>query len=282
MTEKISIYIPVYNGARTIAKSINSIFDQSKKFDEVVIVNDCSTDQTLEILKTYSDIKIINNSKNEGLAKSRNIAIKNCKNKLVANIDADIVLDKYWLENILEHLLKNNMIMCGGRTIETNLANIYNKWRSERYPLNWGLTDITNPPFLFGSNSIQDKNLWVNLRGYNENFTSAGDDVDYSRRINQLHNKKISYVSSALSYHLQNDSLESLINRVWRYHSFGYKDVNPSFYRLLKLFIKQLKIFFQRFLKDFLRFNFFFIFINFFILLGFFYFETKRLLIKNS
>ena len=282
MTEKISIYIPVYNGARTIAKSINSIFDQSKKFDEVVIVNDCSTDQTLEILKTYSDIKIINNSKNEGLAKSRNIAIKNCKNKLIANIDADIILDKSWLANILEHLLKNNMTMCGGRTVETNLANIYNKWRSKRYPLNWGLNDIINPPFLFGSNSIQYKNLWEDLKGYNENFTSAGDDIDYSKRINQLLGKKISYVCSALSYHHQEDSLKSLANRVWRYHSFGYKDPNPSFYRLLKLFIKQFKIFFQRFVKDFLCFNFFFIFINFFVLFSFFYFESKRLLTKKS
>ena len=37
---------------------------------------------------------------------TRNIAIKNCKNKLIANIDADIILDKSWLANILEHLLK--------------------------------------------------------------------------------------------------------------------------------------------------------------------------------
>ena len=78
---KISIYIPVFNGEKTIKQSIKSIKSQTIKFDEIIVVNDCSTDKTLEILRSIKKIRIINNKKNLGLAASRNIAFKNCKNK---------------------------------------------------------------------------------------------------------------------------------------------------------------------------------------------------------
>tara|TARA_B100000767_G_scaffold128081_1_gene121940 strand:+ start:3699 stop:4544 length:846 start_codon:yes stop_codon:yes gene_type:complete len=280
MPKKISIYIPVYNGEKTISAAIESITKQSKKFDEIIIVNDCSTDQTLEILKTFQNIKIINNSKNEGLAKSRNIAIANCNSEIVANIDADIVLDKFWLENILKYFLINNIVMCGGNTQDQNLKNIYNKWRSEHYPLNWGTKDIKNPPFLFGSNSIQYKSLWQELNGYDEEFRSAGDDVNYSKKISQK-DKITFYVESALCYHLQNDNLFTLADRIWRYHSFGYKDTKPSFFRFLKLSIKQIKFFFTRFFTNILKLKLLYVYIDFFVFISFLYFEIKNIFSKK-
>ena len=217
--KKISIYIPAYNGERTIASALESITKQTKKFDEIIVVNDCSTDKTLKILNSFQNIKIINNSRNEGLPKTRNIAINSCNNEIIANIDQDIILDKFWLEKILKYLTMDNVVMCGGNTQDKILANIYNKWRSERYPLNWGLENIKNPAFLFGSNSIQYKSLWKELNGYSEEFRLAGDDVNYGRKISQK-DKVSFYVSSALCYHLQNDTLFSLADRIWRYHSF--------------------------------------------------------------
>ena len=284
MLEKISIYIPAYNGERTIGAALESIANQSKKFDEIIVVNDCSTDKTLKILNSFQDIKIINNSKNEGLPKTRNIAIKSCNNEIIANIDQDIILDKFWLENILEYISMDNVVMCGGNTQDKILTNIYNKWRSERYPLNWGLDSIKNPPFLFGSNSIQYKSLWQEVDGYSEEFGSksqGGDDVIYSKKISQKNNKACFYVSSALCYHLQNDDLFSLADRIWRYHSFGYKDTKPSFPRFLKLSIKQTKIFFIRFFKDILKLNLLYIYIDFFVFISFLFYEIKNVFSKK-
>lgn len=282
--EKISIYIPAYNGERTIGAALESIANQSKKFDEIIVVNDCSTDKTLKILNSFQNIKIINNSKNEGLPKTRNIAIKSCNNEIIANIDQDIILDKFWLENILEYISMDNVVMCGGNTQDKILTNIYNKWRSERYPLNWGLDSIKNPPFLFGSNSIQYKSLWQEVDGYSEEFGSksqGGDDVIYSKKISQKNNKACFYVSSALCYHLQNDDLFSLADRIWRYHSFGYKDTKPSFPRFLKLSIKQTKIFFIRFFKDILKLNLLYIYIDFFVFISFLFYEIKNVFSKK-
>jgi cellulose synthase/poly-beta-1,6-N-acetylglucosamine synthase-like glycosyltransferase len=174
----------------------------------------------------------------------------------------------------------DNVVMCGGNTQDKILANIYNKWRSERYPPNWGLENIKNPAFLFGSNSIQYKSLWKELNGYNEEFRSAGDDVNYGRKISQK-DKVSFYVSSALCYHLQNDTLFSLADRIWRYHSFGYKNTKPSFFRFLKLSIKQIKIFSIRLFKNIFKLNFLYVCIDFYVFISFLYFEIKNIFSKK-
>ena len=76
MSEKISIYIPAYNAENTIEQTIDSILQQTINVDEIIVVNDNSTDCTEEIVKKFSKIKILNNKKNMGLGFNRNLAIK--------------------------------------------------------------------------------------------------------------------------------------------------------------------------------------------------------------
>ena len=81
----ISIYVPVYNGEKTIEKCVNSILNQTLKPKNILIINDCSNDSTLEILKGYGDkIKIYNNTKNKGVSFCRNLAIN--KSLLIMNL----------------------------------------------------------------------------------------------------------------------------------------------------------------------------------------------------
>ena len=51
----ISIYVPVYNGEKTLERCINSVLEQSIKPSNILILNDCSNDNTIEILKNYGD-----------------------------------------------------------------------------------------------------------------------------------------------------------------------------------------------------------------------------------
>lgn len=78
----ISIVLPVYNGERYLSESINSILSQTYDNFELIIVNDCSTDSSLEIVKTFekkdSRIKIVNNEVNQKLPKSLNIGFSHC------------------------------------------------------------------------------------------------------------------------------------------------------------------------------------------------------------
>ena len=200
---------------------------------------------------------------------------------MVANVDADIMLDKNWLSKTLEVLKSGEIVFCGGNTKEKYLDNIFNKWRNDYYNLSWGEVDIVNPPFIYGSNSIQHKSLWKEVDGYNENLKTAGDDVDYSYRVNKLKKYKTFYKSSAISYHLQNDNLNTLANRVWRYHISGYKIHKISFLRSLKLIVKQFKFFYKRTFKNILSLKFSYILINFYIL-GYFIFNEIKYLAKKD
>ena len=115
----ISIYVPVFNGEKTIERCINSVLKQSVKPNSILILNDSSNDNTLEILKRYEAlIKIKSNHSNLGLSLSRNIAVNELKTRYIASIDADVELDKNWLEILYSSVLKNNAILAGGRMYE--------------------------------------------------------------------------------------------------------------------------------------------------------------------
>lgn len=88
----ISIVMPSYNTEKYISESINSVLAQTYTNWELIIVDDCSTDNTDEIIKPYlSDerIKYLKNEKNSGAAISRNYALREAKGKYVAFLDSD-------------------------------------------------------------------------------------------------------------------------------------------------------------------------------------------------
>ena len=104
---KISIFLPIYNKAKYLKRSIESIQKQTIKDIEIIAINDASEDNTLEILneivKKDSRIKIINNYINRGTLYSRAMGIINSKGEYLMNLDAD---DSLTEARILEYLYK--------------------------------------------------------------------------------------------------------------------------------------------------------------------------------
>ena len=102
---KISVFLPIYNKANYLFRSIGSIQNQTLKNIEIVAINDGSTDNTLGVLKKLakkdSRIKIINNDRNHGLLYSRAMGIINSTGEYVMNLDPD---DKFSDNNSLETL----------------------------------------------------------------------------------------------------------------------------------------------------------------------------------
>ena len=104
MIEKdlISIILPVFNKELTIEKCINSILKQSYSNYELIIINDGSTDNSLDKIlkyKNFDNIKILNKS-NEGVSKARNFGLKYANGRYVAFIDADDTIEKNYLEDL--------------------------------------------------------------------------------------------------------------------------------------------------------------------------------------
>lgn len=102
MTE-VSVIIPVYNGSRFIRECLESVLNQSYPVQEIIVVNDGSTDDSAQIISTIPGITSIN-TENKGVASARNMGIKHCKGHWVCFIDQD----DFWTENSLE--LKINMV----------------------------------------------------------------------------------------------------------------------------------------------------------------------------
>lgn len=97
-----SIIIPSFNSEKFISATINSIISQSDIDFEVLITDDCSTDNTVKIIKEYqkldSRIKLFINLKNIGAGATRNNSIKHAKGRFIAFLDADDI----WLPDKLE------------------------------------------------------------------------------------------------------------------------------------------------------------------------------------
>ena len=277
MTEKVTFYIPAFNAQNTIELCINSVINQTYPVDEIIIINDNSKDNTKEILSKFNDLKIINNKQNLGLGYNRNLGIQNSSNEIIASIDSDVELDKKWLENIIVSLKKNNVVMCGGNMVEKYTNNKVNAWREKYYNQSWGKTDILNPPFIYGCNTILLKNYWKKTKGYDENLKTNGEDIDFCKQLKSIGNINFFYSSNSLCYHLQEDSVLSLSKRVWRYHSFGYKIKTPSKRKLINLSIKQIRFFLIRFFKALLKFEIKYIIISFMVLINFIKLKYKYL-----
>lgn len=98
----VSIIVPVYNAEKFIKDTIKTVIDQTYENWELLLVNDCSTDKSVEIIKDYQQkdkrIKLFSNSKNSGAAISRNIGINEAQGRYVAFLDADDL----WEPNKLE------------------------------------------------------------------------------------------------------------------------------------------------------------------------------------
>ncbi len=99
----LSIIIPLYNKAQFVNATLQSVLQQTFQDFEILVVNDCSTDRSLEVVQSIQSnkVKIINHASNQGLSASRNTGIKNSTTNYVVFLDADDVMKPHFLEKIV-------------------------------------------------------------------------------------------------------------------------------------------------------------------------------------
>ena len=112
----ISVVLPVYNVAPYLKESLDSILNQTIQDFEIIFIDDCSTDNTIEIATSYHDsrIKILSKTENKGLIDSLNIGFKAANGKYIARMDGDDISDLCRFEKQLTILENNSEIkVCG-------------------------------------------------------------------------------------------------------------------------------------------------------------------------
>jgi hypothetical protein len=110
--------------------------------------------------------------------------------------------------------------MAGGRLVETVLTSLPDRWRAAHMPQEWGTARIRNPKFMFGNNGLGRKTAIEEAGGYNERFTTNGEDVDLSTRLS-ARGCNFVYEPAAMVSHLRRDSLTSVMSAYWRWWRSG-------------------------------------------------------------
>ena len=122
MNYKISVIMSVFNSENYLDEAIESILNQTYNEFEFIIVNDASSDNSLEIIKKYMQIdkriSLINNKKNLGLTKSLNLALKIAKYDFVARMDSDDISDIFRFEKQIEFFKQNKNYALVGTNIQ--------------------------------------------------------------------------------------------------------------------------------------------------------------------
>ncbi|VXD23286.1 glycosyltransferase [Planktothrix paucivesiculata] len=176
----ISVIIPVYNGEKTIKETILSVLNQTFKDWELIIINDGSTDSTMEIIAQIQNSRIrVFNCENAGLAKSRNRGIDHAQGEFISFLDSDDLWTTDKLETQFQALKKHpeaavayswtdyidqsNQFLHSGRHI-TKHGNVY----SELLVCNF----LEN-----GSNALIRKQVFAHVGQFDTSLT-AGEDWD--------------------------------------------------------------------------------------------------------
>jgi len=112
MAELISIIIPVYNSEKYITETIESVLAQTYTNWEMIIVDDCSTDRSKEIIREFTEqedrIRFIEFEENLGTGKARDVALQKAKGRFVAFLDSDDMWLPGKLEKQIRFMTENN------------------------------------------------------------------------------------------------------------------------------------------------------------------------------
>lgn len=110
MKPKISVIVPVYNVEKYVEKCLDSLFNQTYKNLEIVIVNDCSTDNSKEIIekkiKGKKNVIFFSNQENSGLSFTRNVALEKSTGEYIGYIDSDDYIPENYYESLMNTIEK--------------------------------------------------------------------------------------------------------------------------------------------------------------------------------
>lgn len=199
-----TVIIPLYNKENCIKNTLTSVLNQSFQDFEIIIIEDCSTDNSKKVAEEVKSekISIIQHEKNKGLSATRNTGIKNSNSTYLVFLDADDIWHKKFLEKIKE-LTEN---FTEAHLFATNYTEVY----SEDVAVNpsSNLKNFVNDgiiPDFFESNLHQHiyclsslcakKEVFDSIGGFNQKI-NYGEDVDFNIRANSQF--KLAYSNAVL------------------------------------------------------------------------------------
>lgn len=210
----VSVVIPNYNGEKYIKGCLDSLMKQSLKADEIIIVDNNSTDNSLEIIKEYKDyIKLICLKENHGFSVAVNEGIKASRSEFVTLLNNDTELEENWLKELVKCISKEKRIFsCCSKMIRYDNKDIIDDAGDEYTILGWArkigdgknISQYTEEKEVFSScagAAIYRKSILDEIGYFDENFFAYLEDLDISYRA-KVYGYINYYCPSAKVYHI--------------------------------------------------------------------------------
>lgn len=182
---KISVILPVYNSELYIKETLDSVLEQTYSDFELIIIDDCSTDATVSIIKNFSDnrIKLHEKEKNSGYTNSLNFGFSIAQGEYIARIDGDdICMPERFAKQV--HFLEKNpsIILCGTaiKFIGSSSGNLFYPQTHEEIKISlFSFSPTFAHPTIMGKKAIFEKH------NYNKNYEPAEDYELWTRLVAQ-------------------------------------------------------------------------------------------------
>ncbi|MCX6701647.1 MAG: glycosyltransferase family 2 protein [Candidatus Zambryskibacteria bacterium] len=175
---KITVFIPLYNNEKYIGKTIESILKQTYQDFEILIIDDKSTDKSVEIVMSYNDprIRLMHNDKNEGVVYTRNRGLEETHTDYIAILDSDDISLPTRLEEQIKFLETHHDFALVGTWTEI-IDSMGNKtgvvWKNDISP-------EMIPMILLFQNCFSQSSVMIRMKAVEQNrYRSPDTDEDY-------------------------------------------------------------------------------------------------------
>ncbi len=194
---KISVIIPAHNSVATLARAIDSVLEQSYKVDEIIVVDDGSTDATSEVAKMYDEVSLLR-QKHMGVSSARNNGVMMAANEWIAFLDADDTWHPkklafqiaYHQKNKASKFIYTDEVWISGEK-ELPRPKKYQKPETLSFEEAIGFSNIAT------SSVLMQKKLFERLGGFDEAL-EVNEDYDLWLRV--LREETIDLVPQKLTY----------------------------------------------------------------------------------
>lgn len=242
----VSVIIPNFNGQKFLPVCLSSLFRSSYTNFEIIVIDDCSTDGSLEVLKKFAKIKLLQNSHNQGASASRNNALTQARGEIVAFLDNDTRVEKKWLEELIRPLISSKSDI--GATCSKTLIYQHPKIISTAGLLlvphtGWGIArggmakdgiakwDQEAETVSISAALAVKKSVIDQIGEFDEKLAVHTEDLDFCWRI-WLAGYKILYIPTSRVYHWSKNQ-EERAKLMAATKSFVYFHINKNTFRTL-------------------------------------------------
>ncbi|WP_427978826.1 glycosyltransferase family 2 protein [Agarivorans sp.] len=184
MTVTVSVIIPAYNSASFIHKAIDSVLAQSFDDYEIIVVNDGSSDNTVECLAPYAECLQLITQSNAGASKARNTGLQAAKGEFVAFLDADDLWRPYKLEQQVAAMRTcENWVACYTETsYKADEETLSQQVEQQSKRVTKDLQQVFLHPYLVTSSFMVRREV-LNQVGYFDEDLKTAEDIDLYLRI---------------------------------------------------------------------------------------------------